>query len=225
MRPIQQPEQPKKPEMGNDLPDRPESPEKQLSTAGPDRPDPKVGHEPAYVPPRPAPAPPAPPSEPAGPFEDPRIPDEPTEYWCGCRLDSPRHFWNLGQATFPRVTEQVVDGDDGMTTERYPQLGVVTTLTPHEVRTALWMGMHDLHVRFVTKPINAPENWTPPPPLIVSYANPRTRPKRGDVPAGRFIYMIPIDEAVQRHGPHWRSEQNPEPICPVEESVVPAGAY
>jgi len=118
------------------------------------------------------------------------------KYLVGITDDAPFHVVYVSGMDFPRMEETVTVSDDG-TTSRIPHQGKVISMSETQLETA----KSAIARRYVRKRGSSA--------IIHDLEEPRFRAREGDVPLGRYLYMIPVNENMPSN---WRTSTH-ESMC------------
>ena len=118
------------------------------------------------------------------------------KYLVGITDDAPFHVVYVSGMDFPRMEETVTVSDDG-TTSRIPHQGKVISMSDTQLETA----KNAIARRYVRKRGSSA--------IIHDLEEPRFKARQGDIPLGRYLYMIPVGENMPSN---WRTATH-EPMC------------
>ena len=121
-------------------------------------------------------------------------------YWCGTTADSPIQNINLAGLDFPAYVELIDHPEGSLKTQRNKVRGTVVDLEAKQVEAA--------RVASQKKVIRSQGALT----SLLSTDSRFFRETEGDLPVGRFVFMIEVDSAVRSYGAMWRDTENPQPL-------------
>lgn len=144
------------------------------------------------------------------------------DYWAGVLPGCPRHNLTIGGVTFADYVELVTPDPAGLKDNRQRLFGSIARLDEDQVeaikvlaRRKLVRGANrrtDEHgVALPTTTIVKDDrfdvelwNRTRKPAQVVA-SQPKYRSQRGDEPVGKYLFLIPVEDAPRLAGPAWRS--------------------
>jgi excisionase family DNA binding protein len=121
-------------------------------------------------------------------------------YWCGTTSDSPIQNINLAGLDFPAFVELIDHPEGSLKTQRHKVRGTVVHLEAKQVEAA-----RDASNKKVVRSQGARTS-------MLNVDSRYYRKTEGDVPVGRFVFMIEVDSAVRSYGAMWRDTENPQPL-------------
>mgnify|MGYP003149230708 CR=1 FL=1 len=121
-------------------------------------------------------------------------------FWCGTTSDSPLQSINLAGLDFPAFVELIDHPQGALKTQRHKVRGTVVHLEAKQVEAA-----RSASIKKVVRTQGARTS-------MLNVESRYYRETEGDVPVGRFVFMIEVDSAVRSYGAMWRDTENPQPL-------------